>query len=122
MHKKTFKPIVGAAFIASIAISPLALSAENPFQLKELSSGYQLAGAEKDAEGKCGEGKCGDDKKEAKADGEGKCGEGKCGDDKEAAKADAEGKCGEGKCGDDMGDEATGAEASDDSSADHSGH
>ena len=92
MSKHNLKPLavaVGAAFMASVAIAPMASAAENPFQANELSSGYNLADSH--GEGKCGEGKCG----EKKADKEGKCGEGKSGDEK-AAK---EGKCGEGKCG-----------------------
>ncbi|MCK9503821.1 MAG: hypothetical protein M0Q95_06525 [Porticoccaceae bacterium] len=99
-NSKTLAAAVGAAFLASAALSPLVSAGENPFQLTELSSGYKVADAH---EGKCGEGKCG----ESKAEGEGKCGEskadgeGKCGE----SKADGEGKCGEskadseGKCG-----------------------
>jgi uncharacterized low-complexity protein len=98
MNKKTLKPIaaaLGTTFVVSLAASPVANAAENPFQLNALTNGYMVA----DAEGKCGEGKCGD-----KEEGEGKCGdkeegEGKCGD-----KEEGEGKCGdkgegEGKCG-----------------------
>jgi len=87
-QSKTLAAAVGAAFLASAAIAPLSSAAENPFQMNQLSNGYQLADAH---EGKCGEGKCG----EEKAEGEGKCGEGKCGEEK----AEGEGKCGEGKCG-----------------------
>ncbi|MGV6808042.1 MAG: HvfA family oxazolone/thioamide-modified RiPP metallophore [bacterium] len=97
MAKQTVKPVaaaVGAAFMASVAIAPLASAAENPFQMTELSSGYEVADGH---EGKCGEGKCGGEK----AEGEGKCGEGKCGEDK----AEGEGKCGEGKCGEGKADE-----------------
>jgi len=88
MSKHNLKPLavaVGAAFMASVALAPMASAAENPFQANELSSGYNLADGH--AEGKCGE---------SKSDGEGKCGEGKCGEKKAAG----EGKCGEGKCGD----------------------
>ncbi|TNE90810.1 MAG: hypothetical protein EP324_05425 [Gammaproteobacteria bacterium] len=94
MSKKTLKPLaaaVGAAFMASVAIAPLASAAENPFQANQLSSGYNLADSH--GEGKCGEGKCGEGKKAEK---DGKCGEGKCGEEK---KSEKEGKCGEGKCG-----------------------
>ena len=90
-HKSTLKPLavaMGAAFVTSLAFTPVANAAENPFAMTELSSGYMVA---EKAEGKCGEGKCGADK----AKKEGKCGEGKCGADK----AKKEGKCGEGKCG-----------------------
>ena len=72
--KSTLKPVaaaLGTTFAVSLAVSPLANAAENPFSMNELSSGYMVADAH--AEGKCGEGKCGDKKKE------GKCGEGKCG-------------------------------------------
>lgn len=96
MSEQKIKPLaaaVGAAFMVSVALSPAASAASNPFQLSELSSGYEVAG--KDAEGKCGEGKCGEAK--PKAETEGKCGEGKCGEAK--PKAESEGKCGEGKCG-----------------------
>jgi uncharacterized low-complexity protein len=109
MAKYTMKPLaaaVGAAFMASAIAVPMASASENPFQLNQLSAGYNLAskaeGEGKCGEGKCGEGKCGEGKTEAKAEAEGKCGEGKCGGDKAAttkAKADGEGKCGEGKCG-----------------------
>jgi len=108
MNKQNIKPLataVGAAFLATAAISSPAFAAENPFQADELRSGYNLAGHH--AEGKCGEGKCGEGKcGEGKAESEGKCGEGKCGEGKAEAegkcgesKADTEGKCGEGKCG-----------------------
>lgn len=65
MAKKMMTPLaaaVGAAFVATAALAPMASASENPFAAQELTSGYNLAG--KDAEGKCGEGKCG----------EGKCG------------------------------------------------
>ena len=89
--KSSLKPVaaaLGTTFAVTLAASPLANAAENPFSITTLESGYMVAG---DHEGKCGEGKCGGDK-----EAEGKCGEGKCGGDKEA-----EGKCGEGKCGGD---------------------
>jgi uncharacterized low-complexity protein len=92
--KKTLAAAVGTAFLASVALAPLASAAENPFQLDRLAGGYSLA-EKGEAEGKCGEGKCGEGK--AKSEGEGKCGEGKCGEGK--AKSEGEGKCGEGKCG-----------------------
>ena len=100
MAKQTIKPLAaacGVAFMASVALSPATLAAENPFQADQLSSGYNLAAHH--AEGKCGEGMDGGDK----AAGEGSCGgdkaegEGKCGGEK----AEGEGKCGEGKCGGD---------------------
>ncbi len=99
--KKSIALAVGGAFALSLSAATVS-AAENPFAIKTLSSGYQVADnhAEKGADGKCGEGKCGAEKKadgkcgaEKKADG--KCGEGKCGAEKKAA----DGKCGEGKCG-----------------------
>ena len=99
--KKPLAIAVGAALAASLAGMSVA-SADTPFTMESLSSGYMAADA---GEGKCGgdkgeEGKCGGDKGE-----EGKCGgdkgeEGKCGGDKEGAdEKGEEGKCGEGKCG-----------------------
>ena len=87
--KKPLAIALGAAFVTSLAGTPVANAAENPFAMSELSSGYMVAEM---AEGKCGEGKCGGDKAKA---------EGKCGGDKAGAegKAMGEGKCGEGKCG-----------------------
>ena len=79
---------------------------EDPFTMKELSSGYMVAGShkkkdekthdEKHDEGKCG---CGGAKASENKDGEGKCGEGKCGEGKCGEGKDGEGKCGEGTCG-----------------------
>ncbi len=102
---------VSSAFVLSIGAS-VVNAAENPFAIKSLSSGYQVADnhADKTKDGKCGEGKCGDSMKKTDAKTkDGKCGEGKCGaemKDKEMKKDDAkagakmkDGKCGEGKCG-----------------------
>jgi len=89
-NKVKLKPVaavLGTTFVVSMAASPVANAADNPFQMNELSSGYMVA----EGEGNCGEGKCGD---KGEGEGEGKCGEGKCGD-----KGEGEGKCGEGKCG-----------------------
>ena len=76
---------VGSLLIGSVAGISTA-SADSPFAMTSLESGYMVA------EAKMGEGKCGG----AKAADEGD-------DDKAAAegtdKAKAEGKCGEGKCG-----------------------
>ena len=105
-QESTKKPLaiaLGVAFVTTLAATPVANAADNPFAMSELSSGYMVAEmaegkcggdkAKSEAEGKCGEGKCGGDK--AKTEAEGKCGEGKCGGEKKAT----EGKCGEGKCG-----------------------
>lgn len=86
MSKKTsIKPLavaMGAAFVTSLAGTPVANAADNPFAMTGLSAGYMVAEAQP-AEGKCGG---------AMKTGEGKCGEG-------MKKGMEEGKCGEGKCG-----------------------
>ena len=92
---------VSSAFLLTIGAASVS-AAENPFAIKSLSSGYQVADnhadnhADKAKDGKCGEGKCGAEmeKTDAKAK-DGKCGEGKCGAEME--KTDAKAK--EGKCG-----------------------
>ncbi len=103
MSKKTtaLTLAVGSAFAASLVSIQPAAADENPFKMESLESGYQVAAADKDKEGKCGEGKCGEGKCGGdKKDKEGACGgdkkdkEGACGGDKKK-----EGKCGEGKCG-----------------------
>ncbi|ASK34054.1 hypothetical protein [Alloalcanivorax mobilis] len=79
---------VGAAFMASALSVPVAQAAStNPFASSDLGSGYQLAGADKKAEGSCGadkkaEGSCGADKKGEGSCGADKKGEGSCGADK----------------------------------------
>ena len=74
---------------------------ENPFLIKMLANGYQVANhhEEKAKDGKCGEGKCGSemqDKEQTKSDAktkEGKCGEGKCSTEmKDITKTDAKPK------------------------------
>ena len=114
---KTLSLAIGATLAAGGALSSnaMASSQSNPFEMTELSSGYQIVvaskeGDKKGAEGKCGnmkegdkkgaEGKCGNMKEGDKKGAEGKCGNMKEGDKKGAdGKKDAEGKCGEGKCG-----------------------
>ena len=51
--KKPLAAAVGTAFLASVALAPLASAAENPFQLDRLAGGYSLA-EKSEAEGKCG--------------------------------------------------------------------
>lgn len=102
------KTLIGTLTLGSI-VSLAAASANagaNGFAVTDLGQGYQVAAADKGAEGKCGEAKCGaKDAKKDKKDKEGKCGEAKCGaqdtKDKSAKKDEksAEGKCGEGACG-----------------------
>ncbi len=94
---------VSSAFVLSIGTVALH-AAENPFAIKSLSTGYQVADHhEKAKDGKCGEGKCGAEMKNEGAEKakDGKCGEGKCGAEmkKEGAEKAKDGKCGEGKCG-----------------------
>ena len=72
--KKSIALAVGGAFALSLSAATVS-AAENPFAIKTLSSGYQVADnhTDKGAEGKCGEGKCGEAKMKDKA--KGKCGE-----------------------------------------------
>ena len=93
---------VTSAFVLSIGATAVN-AAENPFAIKSLSSGYQVADHHEEGkmkDGKCGEGKCGAEMKKegaAKAK-DGKCGEGKCGAEMKKEGA-ANAKDGEGKCG-----------------------
>lgn len=80
---------VGSAFAAA-ALAPAAFAAENPFTVKKLESGYQLAAADD----KMKEGSCGADKKK-----DGSCGGDKQAAEKKAADKKKDGKCGEAKCG-----------------------
>jgi uncharacterized low-complexity protein len=98
---KSISLAVAGAFALSIGAATLN-AAENPFAIKSLSSGYQVAdNHEKAKDGKCGEGKCGEGMKKEMKDG--KCGEGKCGEEmKKAHEKAKDGKCGEGKCGENM--------------------
>jgi uncharacterized low-complexity protein len=97
--KITLKPIaaaLGTTFAVTLAASPLANAADNPFGLTNLGSGYMVA-----EEGKCG----GEMEGGEAAGGEKESGEGACGGEKESGeaaggeKSDEEGKCGEAKCG-----------------------
>jgi uncharacterized low-complexity protein len=89
---------VSSAFALSIGAASIN-AAENPFAIKSLSSGYQVAdNHEKGADGKCGEGKCSAEMKAKMKDG--KCGEGKCSAEMKEKMKD--GKCGEGKCSAEM--------------------
>jgi uncharacterized low-complexity protein len=97
---KTIALAIGGAFALSIAATSVN-AASNPFEMKTLSNGYQVAdGHEKMKDGKCGEGKCGASKKakEASCSAE-KTKEGTC-----SAEKTKEGKCSaekakEGNCG-----------------------
>ncbi len=110
MHKtqKTISLAIGSAFALSIAATTVN-AAENPFALKSLASGYQVAEADstKVKEGKCAAGKCGASMKKTQKSKDGKCSaekmkEGKCSTEKmkenaatNAASAD---KAKEGSC------------------------
>lgn len=77
------KQFITGITLALTAASGITQANENPFAVKQLASGYQLAQTDtKSAEGKCGEGKCGA-KEASDKKAEGKCGEGKCGADKD---------------------------------------
>lgn len=81
-NKSTLLPIaaaLGTTLTISLALSPIANAADNPFSMNELTSGYMVA---EQTEGKCGEGKCGEGKDTESKESEGKCGEGKCGEGK----------------------------------------
>ena len=76
----------------------------NPFTLKPLDAGYQLAQADtKQKDGKCGEAKCGANKKvkEGNCSADKKAKEGSCGADKKTKEGNcgAEKKMGDGNCG-----------------------
>ena len=90
---KTIALAVAGALALSISAASLQ-AASNPFAIKSLSSGYQVADATADTgtkmkDGKCGTGKCGANKKKAmeKAEAE-KSKEGSC-----SAEKAAEGNC-----------------------------
>lgn len=100
--QKTLSLAIGGALALSVAATTVN-AADNPFALKSLATGYQVADAHdaKAADGKCGTGKCGtaEKAKEMKMK-DGKCGTGKCG----SAEKMKEGTCGgekakEGSCG-----------------------
>jgi len=83
---KTIALALSGAFALSIGAASIN-AAENPFAIKSLSSGYQVADHhEKAKDGSCSEGKCSSEMKKdhAKAK-DGKCGEGKCSAEKKAA-------------------------------------
>jgi len=98
--QKTIALAIGSAFALSVAATTVNAAGSNPFAMKSLSSGYQVADNHEDKmkDGKCGAGKCGAEKaKEGKCSAE-KAAEGKC-----SAEKATEGKCSadkmkEGKC------------------------
>lgn len=90
---KTIALAVAGALVLSISAASVQ-AASNPFAIKSLSSGYQVADATADTgtkmkDGKCGTGKCGANKKKAMEKAEAEKGkEGSC-----SAEKAAEGKC-----------------------------
>jgi len=100
MKKQTLVALASGSVLAAALLAPAAHAAsDSPFAAKQLSAGYQLAQADKKADGKCGEAKCGAQKAGADKKADGKCGEAKCGADKKAGDKKKDGKCGEAKCG-----------------------
>lgn len=125
--KSTLSAAIGTAFAASIAVTPAAHAAGNPFAMQGLDSGHMVAamdgkcgGMKKAGDGKCGsmgkagDGKCGMSMMDANKDGKVskeefmKMHEGifdsmdanKDGViDASEMKAAMDGKCGQGKCG-----------------------
>jgi uncharacterized low-complexity protein len=69
--KKPLASLIGATIVTTLSAAGTAHAAQNPFALKEMSSGYMVAEGEVSApggqvvpakgkaEGACGEGKCG---------------------------------------------------------------
>lgn len=91
--------VISSAVALSIAAAA-AHATENPFELKTLGQGYQVADAEKAKDGKCGSGKCGANKHKAK---EGSCSaekmkEGSCHHDKDKEGSCSADKMKEGSC------------------------
>lgn len=96
MKKSRIVSLAIGSAVAAASMAPLAQAADSPFAVKPLTAGYQLAQADKKADGKCGEAKCGAEKRSAEKKKDGKCGEAKCGADKKADKK-PEAACGAGK-------------------------
>ncbi len=102
-HKALFAS-VGAVFALSVTMP--ASATENPFALKTLSSGYQVADNHdaKMKDGKCGTGKCGANKKTKSKAKDGACShdkakEGSCSHDKAKEGSCSAEKMKEGSCG-----------------------
>lgn len=70
--RSTIGIVLGTAMIGSLSLSTNAVADTSPFTMKNLSSGYTVAGG--GMEGKCGARKCGDKKAKAAKSSEGKCG------------------------------------------------
>ncbi|MFZ3087971.1 MAG: hypothetical protein WA123_07895 [Methylotenera sp.] len=103
--QKTISLAIGSAFALSIAAATVN-AAENPFALKSLSNGYQVAEHDaKAVDGKCSTGKCGANKKTADKAKEGSCSaekmkDGTCSAEMKAKQGSASAeKAKDGKCG-----------------------
>lgn len=103
--QKTISLAIGSAFALSIATTTVN-AAENPFAMKSLASGYQVADHHetKVKDGKCGTGKCGASKKKEAKSKEGACShdkakEGTCSAEKMKEGACSAEKMKEGACG-----------------------
>ena len=108
---KSLALAVSGAFLMAVGTTSLAAD-ENPFAIKSLSHGYQVADAgSKMKDGKCSTGKCGANKKKTAATEEkmkdGKCSaekaaEGNCSAEMKAKAADSTDKAKEAACSADM--------------------
>lgn len=58
LNKKSIASLCGAV-VTGLTAAPVANAADNPFALKDLSSGYMQVAEQKQKEMACGEGKCG---------------------------------------------------------------
>ena len=86
MKKQNLISAAVCAGLTTALFAGLAHAGDSPFAAKQLTAGYQLAQADKKADGKCGgkkaDAKCGADKKPSEKKKDGKCGEAKCGANK----------------------------------------
>ncbi len=110
--QKSISLAIGSAFALSIATTTVH-AAENPFALKSLANGYQIAEADatKAKHGRCGAGKCGANKKKMHKAKEGACSankmkEGDCSAEK-MKDMDASDKAKEGNCSADKAKEGS---------------
>ncbi len=70
--RSTIGAVLGTAMIGALSVATNAVADTSPFTMKNLPSGYTVAGG--GMEGKCGARKCGSKKSKAGKSGEGKCG------------------------------------------------
>lgn len=99
--QKTIALAIGGAFALSVAATSVSAATANPFAAKSLSSGYQVADADKSKEGKCATGKCSASMKEKAKEGSchaDKAKEGSCSADKAKEGSCSADKAKEGSC------------------------